>query len=167
MRSFVIFRSVGISFSLVLLTLLIFNLYNGKSLVHSANTQVTEENYESLELFKSTIKKSQQIANELDFLIKEYEKTDELEGALDAMGIAIEESDLLLSEFRQHLIDPDHDLFSLKWKFENLLVDFIAGLEMQLNGYENGNGQLANEGYLLVSTSREELNDLLREFKLD
>ena len=65
------------------------------------------------------------------------------------------------------MIEPDHDLFTLKWKFENILVDFISGLEMQLNGYEKGNGQLANEGYLLVSTSREELNDLLREFKLD
>ena len=167
MRSFPIYRSVAISFSLILITLLIFNLYNEKSHVHSANTQVAEENHESLELFKSTTKKSQQIANELDFIVKEYEKTDELEGALDAIGIAIEETDLLLSEVQQHLIDPEHDLFTLKWKFENILVDYITGLKMQLNGYEKGNGQLANEGYLLVSTSRGELTDLIREFKLE
>ena len=162
MKAFPIVRIIIVSLSLLLFTVFIFNNQSQTTDVNTTKALALEDQ-DLLGIFNSNVKLAQQISNELDFLVKEYEKTDELEGAIDAMGIAKEESEKLLSDVQQTTLEPSSDLFNLKWKFENVLIDYISGLSMQLDGFENADGQQASDGYILVSTSREELKKLLIE----
>jgi len=164
MKAFPIFRLIVVLLSLLLITMLIINEQSQTTDVNATKALSAEEQ-DLLGIFNTNVKLAQQIANELDFLVKEYEKTDELEGAIDAMGIAKEESEKLLSDVQQTTLEPSSDLFNLKWKFENVLIDYIAGLSMQLDGFENADGKLASDGYIIVSTSREELKKLFIELE--
>ncbi len=117
------------------------------------------------ELFTSLIKQiklSNQVAKELDFLLKEYETTDAFDGAMEAMIIAYEENLKLLRETQTTFDPKDQTLVKLKNEYKQILSQYTDGLRLQLSGIENGDAKKFQEGYGFTTESKENLFQLIK-----
>ncbi|WP_078544314.1 hypothetical protein [Litchfieldia alkalitelluris] len=118
--------------------------------------------YEALE---NNILMSNQVVKELDFLLSEYQKTDALEGAVDAMHIAYEEVVPLLRDIQTRFDPKDQNLLRLKEDYKQIMTQYIDGLIMLLHSFENGETENYREGLSLTMKSKAELSNLAEVFK--
>ncbi|MBD8070515.1 hypothetical protein [Bacillus sp. PS06] len=129
------------------------------------NKELTPDDQETYEALKKNIKLSYQVSTELDFLLKELQTTDELEGALEAMEIAYKENSTLLQDIHLRFDPHDHVLLELKESYTSIITQYIEGLRFQLNAIEHGNTEKMNNGQELLDKSKKELTNLSTALK--
>jgi ABC-type phosphate transport system auxiliary subunit len=142
---------------------------------HTENRYISYQSLESkdlenedLELFlalKENIRMSNQVINELDFLLLEYATTDSLEGAMEAMEIAYEENVALLRDIQTRFDPHDLTLLDLKENYKKIMSHYIEGLSNQLTAIENGDINQMNSGLEATKKAKRELTLLSAVFE--
>jgi hypothetical protein len=101
------------------------------------------------------------VTKELDTLISEFQQSDELDSAIEAMKIAQEETMFIRNSI--HLLEPDHaSLIQIQQRVEDLLINYVNALQIQMHGIENGDVEEINEGYQKVEEAKQFLQGLLK-----
>ncbi|MDF0725597.1 hypothetical protein PY093_02570 [Cytobacillus sp. S13-E01] len=113
--------------------------------------------------FVRNVQLSSQIMKELDLLLEEQQKYDELEGAIEAMSIAHEETLIVVSKILNDPITENKELNDLQNYITKLLTDYTAGLSLQLEGIEKGDSKKVQKGYSLSTSAKEKLFKLKKD----
>ncbi|MFC4323432.1 hypothetical protein [Litchfieldia salsa] len=115
---------------------------------------------DDLELFqtlKNNIQISNQVMNELDFLLNEYATSDSLDGAMEAMEIAYEESVVLVRDIQTRFDPNDPTLLELKERYTTIMTHYIEGLSNQLTAIESGDIEKMNHSLNVAKQSKQEI----------
>lgn len=122
-----------------------------------SSIKFTNEEKHTLQLLKEQIQLTNQIMTELDLLITEFEKQDELIEALEVMQIAKHETMVIRAKSQS----DQNNRTKANSLFENLLTNYINGISAQLEGWENGDVEKMTKGYKLMQQSKVDINNLL------
>jgi hypothetical protein len=91
---------------------------------------------------------------ETDTILKETQTSDDLEGAIETMAIAVEEVNNVLGDIHDDSQIQNISLKKLHETFSKSLNDYSAGLSMQLNGIAQGDHKKIKDGYVLTEKSK-------------
>ncbi|QOR64752.1 hypothetical protein IM538_12875 [Cytobacillus suaedae] len=119
---------------------------------------------ENLSEFLRNIQMAGQIMRELDYLLKEMEKGDDLESAIDAMSIAYEEA-LIVVEKISNFNFSDPKLLAIQKEITIVVTEYTEGLGLLLEGFEHGDGEQMQSGYQETIKSKEKFFELETSLK--
>lgn len=126
--------------------------------------ELPSEEQEQFSQIMTNIKKATQIMKELDYLLEEMEKGDDLESAIDAMSIAHEEA-LLVIEKISNLDFKHTHLKTIQKDVILSLTDYTEGLGLLLEGFEHGDGEKMHKGYQETIKAKEKFIELETSLK--
>lgn len=103
-----------------------------------------------------------QLIEELDLLIAELQKNDELLEAIEIMETASDEANSILAKIK--LINTNNNsLTNYISQYEEALLSYITGLNMQIEGIENLDSKKSTEGFRQTENAK----NTLKQFKLE
>ncbi|MBE4909778.1 hypothetical protein IMZ08_17225 [Bacillus luteolus] len=114
--------------------------------------------------FTRDVQMAGQIMRELDYLLEEMAKGDDLESAIDAMSIAHEEA-LIVVEKISNSTFSEPKLLAIQKKITIVLTEYTEGLGLLLEGFEHGDGEQMQEGYQETIKSKEKFFELETSLK--
>lgn len=123
-----------------------------------------ENNQNSLSEFAQNVQMASQIMRELDYLLEEMAKGDDLESAIDAMSIAHEEA-LIVVEKISNSSFSEPKLLDLQKEITIVLTEYTEGLGLLLEGFEHGDGEQMQAGYQETLKSKEKFLKLETSLK--
>jgi hypothetical protein len=126
--------------------------------------ELSSDEKENFSVVMQNIKMASQIMRELDYLLEEMEKGDDLESAIDAMSIAHEET-LIVIEKVSNANFHTSKLIKLQRDVTNVLTDFTEGIGILLEGFEHGEGEQMQIGYQQTNKAKENFSILETSLK--
>ena len=105
-----------------------------------------------------------QLITELDLLLIEFQKYDELPEAIEMMETANKEAKKILEALKT-LKTEDSYLTEFKSKYEAALLHYVDGLQLQIKGMEKWDGQKTTEGFKQTELAKKEINQYFEEIK--
>ncbi len=125
------------------------------------NTAADKEIAESL--FKQILEINQLI-EELDLLITELQKTDELPEAIEMMETATSEAQKILKDLKA-LQTKNKSLTEFKDLYEEALNEYANGLKLQIDGMANWDGQKTTVGFKQTELAKNNLKQYHEKIK--
>ncbi|WP_458412833.1 hypothetical protein ACNQFZ_18785 [Schinkia sp. CFF1] len=105
-----------------------------------------------------------QIMEELDLIMVELQKADELEEAIEIMETAKNECNKIAVELRLMVIE-NIDVREFNEKYREALLSYEGGLELQIEGMKAWDGKKTTEGYKLTENAKTALKRFYEQFK--
>lgn len=102
------------------------------------------------------------LIKELDLLLIEFQKNDELPEAIEMMETASGEANKILGTL-QTLKIQNNSLAEYTNKYEAALAHYTSGLKLQMDGMKNWDGQKTTEGYKQTEQAKDELRKYYEE----
>ncbi len=118
----------------------------------------------NLSEFKRDVQMAGQVMKELDYLLEEMAKGDDLESAIDAMSIAYEEA-LIVVEKISNSSFSEPKLLDIQKEITIVLTEYTEGLGLLLEGFEHGDGEQMQAGYQETVKSKEKFLKLETSIK--
>lgn len=106
-----------------------------------------------------------QLIEELDLLLVELQKTDELQEAVEIMETAHGEAIKIAGELNKVQI-KNGSLADFKAMYEEELLDYANGLKLQIEGMETWDGQKTTQGYKLTEIAKKQLKQYYTDIKM-
>ncbi|HHY73553.1 MAG TPA: hypothetical protein GX497_10065 [Bacillus bacterium] len=159
MRFMLVF-SLCISFFL----LLCFGCSQANTTSNMAAKDLPTENQELANSFYKQMQIVNQLMEELDLIIVELQKTDELEEAIEILETAkneVKEIVVLLETIR-----PENNrLAKFISSYKKELLHYVEGLRLQIAGMETWDSEKTTEGYKRTEIAKKNLKQYNNQFK--
>lgn len=146
---------------LVLIPIILLLLSACNQSIDSSNIETLKKEMEALseqekkeaQPILNQLKIANQISKELEALLIEFQKSDELLEAINMMKIASNELTTVLNTIKD-IQTSKPALHSYKVKTEKELMNYIEGLQLQLDGMETMDGEKIKAGFKQVERAK-------------
>ncbi|THE14173.1 hypothetical protein E1I69_05005 [Bacillus timonensis] len=155
-------------FLFIFLTFLIGCTSNSKTATELYSTlgqNLSQKDLALLESLESHVQKFIQLNEELDMLLDEMKKEDELEAAIETMQIANEEAMYIYNLIELDEQPTNKNLHELRTHVQASIEKYMEAMNLQLEGITTGDPQKTDEAYEEMKIINEELNKLYRSMK--
>lgn len=106
--------------------------------------------------------KVNQLIEELDLLLIEFQKSDELAEAIEMMETANSEANKVVEAIKAIKFENNR-LTEYRIRYEAALIQYTGGLQLQIDGMKNWDGQKTTEGYKQTELAKHDLNQYYEE----
>lgn len=114
-----------------------------------------------LDSLQNHVQKFIQLNKELNMLLEEMKKEDELEAAIETMQIANEEAMYIFNLIELDSKPSNKSLNELRIHIQASIERYMEGMNTLLQGITNGDTKKTDEGYEQIKSINEEFNQLL------
>lgn len=126
------------------------------------NQLFSHEDETLVELFLQKIEKANQLIEELNLLIEQFEKTDEFQEAIEMMDTARKEAQKIAEELSAIHFQTEK-MMTYKASFEKELLNYANGLEMQIDGIENWDSKKITDGFKQTELAKTAITKLIEQ----
>jgi hypothetical protein len=109
---------------------------------------------------KDSVEHSQQVISQLKTVISESQQTDELGAAQENMNSAKREILFIWNQIHNQYQPDTASLKKIKITYENILMEYRKGLNLQIQGIDTTGGTRVMEGLQIANKAQEDLDKL-------
>ncbi|MEH7382912.1 hypothetical protein V7138_20780 [Bacillus sp. JJ1533] len=154
-----------IIFLFISLALLLGCTSNSKTaakLYSTLDQNLSEKDQALLDSLQSHVQKFIQLNKELDMLLDEMKKDDELEAAIETMQIANEEAMYIFNLIELDEQPTNENLHELRSHVQATIEKYMEAMNMQLEGISTGDPKKTDKAFEEIQLINEEFDQLYR-----
>ncbi len=134
---------------------------DASDLYSTLDQNLSKKDEDILESLQSHVQKFIQLNKELNILLEEMKKEDELEAAVDTMQIANEEAMYIFNLIELDDKPSNKSLYELRVHIQASIERYMEGMNTLLQGIINGDTNKTDEGYDQIKSINKEFDQLL------
>lgn len=125
-------------------------------LIGCSNQNLSNTDKALVEKLHEKMQDVNQLIAELDLLIIEFQKNDELAEAIEMMETAKSEANKIVGAL-QTLKTENNSLTEYRKRYEAALIQYTGGLQLQIDGMKNWDGQKTTKGFQQTEQAKKDL----------
>lgn len=130
-------------------------------MIGCSNQNLSNTDKALVEKFHEQMQDVNQLIDELDLLLVEFQRNDELAEAIEMMETAKSEANKIVGDL-QTFKTENNSLKEYRKRYEAALIQYTTGLQLQIDGMKNWDGQKTTEGFQQTEQAK---NDLKQYFE--
>lgn len=134
-------------------------------LYSTLDQNLSQKDQALLDSLQSHVQKFIQLNKELDMVLDEMKKEDELEAAIDTMQIANEEAMYIFNLIELDEKPSNESLQELRSRVQASIEKYMEAMNTQLEGITTGDPKKTDKGFEGMKNINEEFNDLLSSMR--
>ncbi|MGN7298249.1 hypothetical protein [Ferdinandcohnia sp. SAFN-114] len=134
---------------------------DASDLYSTLDQNLSKKDQDILESLQSHVQKFTQLNKELNMLLEEMKKEDELEAAVETMQIANEEAMYIFNLIELDDKPSNKSLYELRVRIQASIERYMEGMNTLLQGIINGDSNKTDEGYDQIKSINKEFDQLL------
>ncbi|MEK5441284.1 hypothetical protein [Fredinandcohnia sp. FSL W7-1320] len=134
---------------------------DASDLYSTLDQNLSKKDQDILESLQSHVQKFTQLNKDLNMLLEEMKKEDELEAAVETMQIANEEAMYIFNLIELDDKPSNKSLYELRVRIQASIERYMEGMNTLLQGIINGDSNKTDEGYDQIKSINKEFDQLL------